>query len=125
MPRRISSPARIPVPGGKIIEEFVGRTSTGTSSMSVAHMIAPAGWNEPFQTPEFDETTIVVRGRLRVEHEGGATDVPSGEVVLVEAGECIRYANPFDQECEYFAVCSPAFSDATVNREASETPPSE
>lgn len=117
MPIKTSSPVRLPVPGRKVIEEFVGRVSTQTASMSVAHMVAPAGWSEPFQTPTFDEATIVIRGRLRVEHDDGVTDVDAGEVILVEAAERIRYANPFDQECEYFAVCTPAFSESLANRE--------
>ena len=115
--RKITRPVPIPVPGGKTIEEHVGRASTGTSSLSVAHMIAPPGWDEPFQRPEFDEVTIVLRGTMRVEHDGGAEDVEAGETILVEAGERIRYSNPADAECEYWAVCAPAFSPATVHRE--------
>lgn len=118
MPRRIGRPVRLPVPGGKLIEEYIGRAATGTSSMSIAHMVAPPGWTEPYQTPSFDEATIVVRGRLRIEHDGGVTDVERGEVLLAESGERIRYSNPFDDECEYYAVCTPAFSTETVNRES-------
>ena len=65
MPEHISTPTRIPVPGGKVIEEFVGRVQTGTASVSVAHMVAPPGWDEPFQTPTFDEVTVVLRGTVR------------------------------------------------------------
>lgn len=107
----------IPVPGGKVIEEHVGNASTGTASLSVAHMIAPPGWDEPFQRPEFDEVTIVLRGTMRVEHDGGEEDVEAGETILVEAGERIRYSNPVDAECEYWAVCAPAFSPASAHRE--------
>ena len=117
MPRKINSPTRIPIPGGKLIEEHVGRVNTGTSSLSVAHMIAPPRWSEPPQTPEFDEVTIVLRGVMRVEHAGGVIDVGAGETVLVEAGERIRYSNPVDEETEYWAVCAPAFSPHTVHRE--------
>lgn len=115
--RHITAPTRIPVPGDKLIEEHVGRANTGTSSLSVAHMVAPPGWDEPYQTPDFDEVTIVLRGTMRVEHDGGVVDVAAGETVLVEAGERIRYSNPGDGECEYWAVCAPAFSPETVNRE--------
>ena len=79
---------------------------------------APPGWDEPFQQPDFDEVTIVLRGRIRVEHDDGATDVAPGETVLVERGERIRYSNPFDEEAEYWAVCAPAFSPETANRDA-------
>lgn len=117
MPQKITDPTRIPVTGNKLIEEHVGRASTGTTSMSVAHMIAPAGWGEPVQQPAFDEVTIVVRGTVRVEHEGGVIDVAAGETVLVTAGERIRYSNPSIEEAEYWAVCAPAFSMETVHRE--------
>ncbi len=119
MPVHITSPVRIPVPGGKLIEEHVGRASTGTASTSVAHMIAPPGWDEPFQTPDFDEVTIVVRGTVRVEHgDGVETDVQAGETILCRAGERIRYSNPSGEEAEYWAVCAPAFSPDTVHRAA-------
>ena len=115
---RVTAPTRIPVPGGKLIEEHVGRASTGTPSVSVAHMVAPPGWDEPFQRPEFDEVTIVVRGVMRVEHDGGHVDVGAGETVLCEAGARLRYSNPSDtEECAYWAVCAPAFSPETVHRE--------
>ena len=114
---KITQPTQIPVPNGKLIEEHVGRVHTGTRSLSVAHMIAPPHWTEPFQQPEFDEVTIVLRGQVRVEHAGGSIDIGPGETVLVEAGERIRYSNPFDEESEYWAVCTPAFSLDAVHRE--------
>ena len=117
MPRHITSPTRIPVPGGKTIEEHVGRVHTGTEALSVAHMVAPAGWHEPAQTPAFDEVTIVVRGTLRVEHAGGHLDVGPGETVLCTAGERVRYLNAGPDACEYWAVCAPAFSPDAVHRE--------
>ncbi len=116
--RKISVPTRIPVPGGKLIEEHVGRVHTGTQSLSVAHMVAPPGWDEPFQTPAFDEVTIVLRGTMRVEHPEGEVEVSAGETVLVEAGDRVRYSNPADAECEYWAVCAPAFSPAAARRES-------
>lgn len=118
MVKKLHRPARIPVPGNKVIEEYVGRVSTGTESLSVARMSAPPGWSEPFQKPEFDEVTIVLQGGLRVEYEGGHLDVQKGEMVLVEAGERIRYSNPFSVSAEYYAICAPAFSPETVNRES-------
>jgi hypothetical protein len=30
MPEIIAAPTRIPVPGGKVIDEYVGRVTTGT-----------------------------------------------------------------------------------------------
>ena len=119
MPRHITDPTRIPGPGGKTIEEHVGLVNTGTASLSVAHMIAPPGWEEPAQQPAFDEVTIVLRGTMRVEHTGGHLDVGAGETVLCEAGERVRYLNPSEtDECEYWAICTPAFSPDSVHRDA-------
>ena len=119
MPRHITAPTRIPGPGGKTIEEHVGLVNTGTASLSVAHMIAPPGWEEPAQQPAFDEVTIVLRGTMRVEHAGGHLDVGAGETVLCEAGERVRYFNPSEtDECEYWAICTPAFSPDSVHRDA-------
>lgn len=117
MVQKITTPTQIPVPGGKVIEEFVGHVHTGTAALSVAHMIAPPGWDEPYQTPDFDEVTIVLRGRMRVDHEGGPTDVAAGQVVLTPRGGRYRYSNPFDDEAEYWAVCVPAFRLEAAHRE--------
>jgi quercetin dioxygenase-like cupin family protein len=116
VPRLISEPARIPVPGGKIINEHVGLASTGTLAVSVAHMIAPPNWGEPFQRPEFDEITLVLKGAVIVEHEDGPTTVLAGQSILTDAGERIRYSCGPDG-AEYVAVCLPAFAPDTVNRE--------
>jgi mannose-6-phosphate isomerase-like protein (cupin superfamily) len=115
--RKISEPVLIPVPGDKTIDEYVGRVSTGTVSVSVARMVAPPGWSEPFQSPDFDEVTIMLRGAMRIESANGVTDVHAGECVLVTAGERIRYSNPFGEDAAYWAVCGPAFSPETVHRE--------
>ncbi len=115
MPRLIPSPTSIPVPGGKVIDEYVGAVNSGTDGVSIAHMRAPADWTEPFQTPQFDEYTIVLAGSLRVEHEGGHTDVAAGQAILTAAGERIRYSTL--AACEYVAVCLPAFTPARVQRE--------
>jgi mannose-6-phosphate isomerase-like protein (cupin superfamily) len=117
VPRLITVPKKIPVPGDKLIEEWVGIANTGTSSVSVARMVAPPGWAEPFQTPEFDEVTIVLRGTLSVDYEDESLNISEGQMVLVSAGERIRYSNLHGGPCEYFAVCAPAFSLKTVNRE--------
>ena len=115
MPELVSSPVRVPVPGGKLIDEYVGRASTGTEAVSVAHMRSPAGWEEPAQAPAFDEVTLVLSGAVHVEHDGGVLEVPAGSAVLTRAGERVRYTTP--QGAEYVAVCLPAFSPDTVHRE--------
>ena len=101
----------------KVIEEFVGRVNTGTDSVSVARMNSPSGWVEPGQTPRFDEYTVVLRGMLRVETRGGVIEVRAGEAVITSAGEWVRYSTPEEEGAEYVAVCLPAFSPSTVNRD--------
>ncbi len=120
MAELIPAPTRIPVPGGKVIDEYVGRVTTGTESVSVAHMIAPGGWTEPAQQPEFDEVTVVLSGVVLVEvtdGDGSTTlEVPAGQAVVTKAGERVRYSTGQEQT-EYIAVCLPAFSPDTVNRD--------
>lgn len=120
MPELIPSPTRIPVPGGKVIDEHVGAVNTPSpglqASVSLAHMKAPANWSEPFQTPEFDEITLVLVGSVLVEHDGGTFEVAAGQTVITRGGERIRYScGP--EGAEYIAVCVPAFSPDTVHRE--------
>ena len=121
MAELIPAPTRIPVPGGKVIDEYVGRVTTGTDEISVAHMVAPGGWSEPAQQPAFDEITVVLRGLVLVEvtgEDGESTtlQVLAGQAVITRAGERVRYSTGSD-ETEYVAVCLPAFSPDTVNRD--------
>ena len=116
MPQLITTPTTIPVPGGKVIDEHVGRVTTGTDAVSVAHMKAPADWSEPFQTPQFDEITLVLAGAVLLDHDGGQLRVEAGQSVITKAGERIRYSTGEDG-AEYVAVCLPAFSPETVGRE--------
>ncbi len=119
MATHIRLPTQVSAAGNKpkIIEEFVGRLNSGTSSVSIARMRSPAGWGEPSQTPEFDEFTIVLNGTLQVEHQGGTTDVNAGEAFIAESGESVRYSTPAPGGAEYIAVCVPAFSPDLVHRE--------
>ena len=121
MPTLISHPTRIQSAGNKakLIDEYIGRVNSQTTSASVAHMRSPAGWLEPGQTPAFDEFTIVLKGTLRVEHENGSLDVTAGKAVIAHAGEWIRYSTPHEGGAEYIAVCLPAFSMDTVHRDPS------
>lgn len=105
----------------KIIEEFFGRVNSNTQEISIARMQSPAGWEEPHQTPEFDEYTVVFRGMLQVSHPTGTTQVRAGEAFLAPRGERVRYSTPEPGGAEYIAVCLPAFSPALVHREDHET----
>jgi hypothetical protein len=121
MAELIPAPTRIPVPGGKVIDEYVGRVNSGSESVSVAYMQAPPGWTEPAQTPQFDEITLVLRGMVRAEvpsEIGGVKtlDVRAGQALLTRAGEKVRYSTG-ELETEYVAICLPAFSPESVNRE--------
>jgi len=116
MPQLIAAPQQIPVPGNKIIEEYIGRVNNGESQASIARMKSPAGWSEPGQTPEFDEFTLVLKGFMRVEHAGGVTDVQAGQAIVTRKGEWVRYSTP--EGAEYVAVCVPAFSPDTVHRDS-------
>ena len=115
MPQLIPAPTLIPVPGNKIIEEFIGRINTGEAQVSIARMKSPPGWSEPGQRPEFDEYTVVLSGALRVEYEGGALEVQSGQAIIARKGEWVRYSTPAG--AEYVAICVPAFSPDTVHRD--------
>ena len=102
----------------KLIEEFVGRVNSGDAGVSIARMTSPAGWEEPAQTPEFDEYTVVLRGMLRVEHHGGVLEVHAGQAVIAPGGAWVRYSSPGPEGAEYVAVCVPAFAPDTVHRDA-------
>lgn len=111
------NPFIVPTDDGKKIVEHWGN-STGNSDISIAHMVAPPHWGEHHQTPEFDEFTIVIRGKKQFEIDGENIVLEAGESILIEKGARVRYSNPFDEPCEYLAICLPAFSIETVNREA-------
>jgi mannose-6-phosphate isomerase-like protein (cupin superfamily) len=119
MPRLIPAPSRVTAAGEppKTIDEYVGRVNTGDGGVSVAHMRSPAGWAEPGQRPEFDEYTLVLRGALRVEHEGGELEVTAGQAVHTAPGEWVRYSSPGPEGAEYVAVCVPAFDLGAAHRD--------
>ena len=114
-----SKPTVIPAAGQppKIIEEFIGRINSNSTTLSIARMISPPGWREPGQTPEFDEYTVVLRGALEVKTLDAVYNVAAGQAIIVPAGEWVRYSTPGAEGAEYIAVCLPAFSPQTVHRE--------
>ena len=73
-----NKPFVVPTTDGKLIEEHFGNATDGNSQISIAHMIAPSGWSEPFQTPEFDEYTYIIRGKKQF--------IIEGETIILEAG---------------------------------------
>ena len=119
MPRLIERPTVIGAAGNrpKQIQEFAGRVNSEHSAVSVARMVSPGGWQEPGQRPGFEEVTVVLRGSLRVEYEGGELTVGAGQAVVAAPGEWVRYSTPDPAGAEYFAVCLPAFAPETVHRD--------
>jgi mannose-6-phosphate isomerase-like protein (cupin superfamily) len=119
MPRLIEQSTIIAAAGNKPkrIEEYAGRVNSGHESVSVARMVSPEGWLEPGQRPEFEEITVVLKGMLRVEYEGGHLDVLAGQAVVAAPGEWVRYSSPEPGGAEYVAICLPAFSPAVVHRD--------
>lgn len=112
-----TAPFVVPTDDGKIIKEHFGRASDGNTRISIAHMVAPPGWSEPFQTPEFDEYTFIIRGKKQFIIDGETVILGAGQSIKIEKNTRVQYSNPFDTECEYLAICLPAFSIETVNRE--------
>lgn len=111
------NPFQVPTLDGKIIKEHFGIPSTNTSEFSLAHMIAPAKWSEPFQKPEFDEITFIIKGKKQIEIENEKIILNEGESILVKKGYSVSYSNPFDEPVEYISICIPAFSIEKVHRE--------
>ena len=120
MPTLLSQPTRVHAAGNKpkLIDEYIGRVNSRNEAVSLAHMRSPGGWQEPGQTPEFDEFTVVLHGMLRVEHRAGSIDVRAGQAIIAHKSEWVRYSTPEPEGAEYIAVCLPAFSMQTVHRDA-------
>ncbi len=112
-----NSPFSVPTTDGKIIKEHFGLASDGNSQISIAHMVAPAGWSEPFQTPEFDEYTFVIRGKKQFIIDDEIIVLEAGQSIKINKNTRVQYSNPFTIACEYLAICLPAFSMESVNRE--------
>jgi len=112
-----NNPFIVPTNDGKIIKEHFGQATDGNSKISIAHMIAPAGWSEPFQTPEFDEFTFIIKGKKQFIIEGEQVVLEAGQSIKIEKNTRVQYSNPFTEPCEYLAICTPAFSIHSVNRE--------
>lgn len=112
-----TTPFVVPTDDGKYIGEHFGFATQGTSEISIAHMIAPPGWSEPYQTPEFDEYTFIIRGKKQFTIAGEKVILKAGQSIKIDKNTRVQYANPFDQECEYIAICTPAFRLENTNRE--------
>ncbi len=112
------APFIVPTDDGKLIEEHFGNATNGNSEVSIAHMVAPPKWSEPFQVPEFDEYTYIIKVKNQFIIEGETIILEAGQSIKIEKNARVQYSNPFDEPCEYLYVCLPAFSLEKVNREA-------
>ncbi|MCB4798649.1 cupin domain-containing protein [Neotamlana laminarinivorans] len=112
-----NNPFIVPTTDGKTIKEHFGNATTGGSKISIAHMIAPAGWSEPFQIPEFDEYTFIIKGKKQFIIEDEVVTLQAGQSIKIQKNTRVQYSNPFNEDCEYLAICLPAFSIDLVNRE--------
>ncbi len=101
----------------KVIEEFIGMVNSGTSDVSIANMKSPQGWEEPGQTPEFDEYTVVLKGTLCVKSKEGSLEVKKGQAVIAVKGEWVQYSTPYEGGAEYISACLPAFTPRAVHRD--------
>jgi mannose-6-phosphate isomerase-like protein (cupin superfamily) len=111
------TPFVVPTTDGKLIEEHFGNASDGNAALSIAHMVAPPGWSEPFQTPEFEEYTYIIKGKKQFIIGDDTIVLEQGQSIKIEKNTRVQYSNPFDKPCEYLAICTPAFSIENVNRE--------
>lgn len=111
------TPFVVPTTDGKLIEEHFGNATDGNSDVSVAHMVAPPKWSEPFQTPKFDEFTYIIKGKKQFIIDDETIILEAGQSIKIEKNTRVQYSNPFDEDCEYLAICLPAFSMDLVNRE--------
>ena len=111
------APFVVPTNDGKLIEEHFGFSTDSSPGLSLAHMVAPAGWSEPFQTPDFDEYTYIIKGKKQFNIEGEILTLEEGQSIKIKKGVRVKYSNPFEEPCDYLSVCTPAFSIDKVHRE--------
>lgn len=115
----IKAPAIIEAAGTKekIIEEYFGNVNSSNSMISIARMKSSPGWEEPGQTPDFDEYTVVLKGVLHVKTREKEIDLGVGQAILVHKHEWVQYSTPSGEGAEYVAICTPAFSPDKVHRD--------
>ena len=120
MPKLITVPKSLEGVGNvpAKVDEYVGRANSGTYNVSVTRVISPKGWQEPKQTPRFQEIAFVLRGCLRVEHEYGVFEVKAGQAIIEDPEEWVRHSSPYDDGVDYLAICIPAFSPENAQRDA-------
>ena len=119
MAQFIKTPSIIKAAGNKekIIREFFGHVNSKTSEVSIAYMTSPEGWVEPGQTPKFNEYTVVLKGKLKINTKREEYILSEGQAIMTLQDEWVQYSTPFVGGAEYIAVCLPAFSPDLVHRD--------
>lgn len=118
MPRLVDQPVNVVETNDVLIREYFGNASTNPchGDISVAHVTANAGWAEEWQTPQFDEYVLVLKGAVRIEHtHGEAVQVKSGQAIFLAKGERVRWV--FEEAAEYVPICLPGFAPSNCHRE--------
>ncbi len=110
-------PFIVPTTDGKLIKEYFGKATDGNSVLSIAYMVAPPGWSEPFQTPSFDEFTYIIKGKKQFIIDNKKIVLKAGQSIKICKNTRVQYSNPYNESCEYLAICTPAFSLKNANRE--------
>jgi mannose-6-phosphate isomerase-like protein (cupin superfamily) len=119
MIQKIEKPTIIKAAGNKPkqIMEFFGKVNSQTKEISVAKMNSPEGWVEPGQRPGFDEYTVVLKGTLKVKTKNAEFEIKANEGMIIGKNEWVQYSTPYSGGAEYMAICLPAFSPESVNRD--------
>src|SRR5262245_13731428 len=96
MPTLIKQPTVIKAAGNipKVIREYIGLVNSKTKELSIAQMLSPQGWEEPGQSPEFDEFTVVLKGTLMVDTKEKRFEVKEGQAFMARKGEWVKYSTP-------------------------------
>ncbi len=110
-------PFIVPTDDMKLIEEHFGNASNKYENCSIARMEVPPRWKEPYQQPDFDEFSLMVKGTKLIEVDGEKIELTAGQSILIRKGTRVRYSNPYDYPAVYWSICLPPFSLDTVNRE--------
>jgi uncharacterized protein (DUF952 family) len=123
MPRLVPAPTTVVKTSNVCIDEFFGGASCNPcGDISFAHVKAKGGWAEEWQAPAFDEYTLILKGKITVEHSHGPPVVVSaGQAVFMPKGERVRWV--FTEDAEYVPICLPAFSPDNCFREEGPSAP--
>lgn len=105
---------------GVTVTEFFGGVASKETAISAAKVKITEPTTNPWQTPEFEEHIMFLKGEAHIEHSKGTTVVKEGQGLILPAGCRVKWILP--GPCEYVPICLPAFSPSNVHREEGEAP---